>query len=359
MNRNYFKTKSLKYFFLFLIFGLFNSILGLAQDCVFKLQEAEKLYSQGLIEQIPELLNPCINKGLSKEDRLQAYKLIVISYLFDDNQEEAENSMLGFLKLFPEYEVSPTDPVEFVYLFESYSNIPVYSFGISGGLNFSNVFLKEQYGTHNLNQSRNEYNSSGFGYQVGIKINRHIVDKLEFNFELLFKQNKFENLVYIPNLDYIEYNEGSIIETQTRFEMPLSFTYDFEYGKFKPFLRAGFSVGYLSNVNGKIIRKFIDDSQNADVKGPNINLQEHRKQVNYRGIIGGGIKYHIPKGYVMFDIRYNLGLSNQVKPENRIISNSEQIWKYHSIDNNFTLNDVSLSFGYVYLLYKPKRKEQP
>lgn len=329
------------------------------EDCIFKLQEAEKLYSQGLVEQIPELLDPCINKGLSKEDRLQAYKLIIISYLFDDNQEEADNSMLGFLKLFPEYEVSPTDPAEFVQLFESYSNIPVYSFGLSGGLNFSNVFLKEQYGTHNYNQSRNEYNSSGFGYQVGIKINRHIVDKLEFNFELLLKQNKFENLVYIPNLDNIEYNELSFIETQTRFEIPLSFTYDFEYGKFKPFLRAGFSVGYLSNVNGKITRKFIDNSQNADVKGPDINIQEYRKQVNYQGIIGGGVKYPIPKGYIMLDIRYNLGLSNQVIQENRIISNSEQIWKYHYIDNNFTLNDISLSVGYVYLLYKPKRKEQP
>ena len=103
------------------VITVLNISFSQQQDCVFKLQEAEKLYSQGLIEEIPQLLNPCIESGLSQEDKLQAYKLVILSYLFNDEQVDAEDAMLSFLKRYPEYEISPTDPTEFVYLFESFS----------------------------------------------------------------------------------------------------------------------------------------------------------------------------------------------------------------------------------------------
>jgi len=327
------------------------------QDCVFKLQEAEKLYSQGLIEEIPQLLNPCIESGLSKEDKLQAYKLVILSYLFNDEQVDAENAMLSFLQRYPEYEISPADPKEFVYLFESFSNIALYSFGISGGVNFTNISLREQYGTYNYNQSRQEYNALGFGYQVGININRYIADNLEFVFELKLKQNKFESLVYIPDLDDIGFNQVTFSETQTRFELPLSVTYDFEFSKWKPFLRAGGSIGYLTDVYSKITREYIDGSNNTDVKSPDIKISNYRNQLNFWGIIGGGIKYQIPRGYIILDVRYNIGLLNQTNIDNHIMKDSEQIWKYHYIDDNFILNNGSVSVGYVYLLYKPERRQ--
>lgn len=324
------------------------------QDCVFKLQEAEKLYSQGLIEEIPQLLNPCIESGLSQEDRLQASKLVILSYLFNDEQGDAENTMLSFLRRYPEYEISPTDPKEFVYLFESFSNIALYSFGISGGLNLTNISLREQYGTYNYNQSQQEY-ISGFGYQVGININRYIADNLEFVFEIKYKQNKFESLVDIPDFDDMGFNQIFFSETQTRIEIPLTVTYDFEYGKWKPFLRAGGSIGYLTNVYSKITRFFSHNY--TDVKSPDINVSDYRNQLNFWGIVGGGIKYRIPRGYIILDVRYNIGLQNQVNQNNRVLQGSEQIWKYHYMDDNFILNNGSVSIGYVFLLYKPEKKQ--
>ena len=349
----------LKKFCCIIIFVVFILNIGFSQqqDCVFKLQEAEKLYAQGLIEDIPTLLNPCIESGLSQEDRLQASKLVILSYLFDDNQVDAENSMLNFLKRYPEYEISPTDPTEFIYLFESFSNIALYSFGFSVGGNFTNISLREQYVAYNKNQSRQEYKTSGLGYQVGININRYIADNLEFVFELKFKQNKFESLVYNPNLDDIEFSKITFSETQTRFELPLSVTYDFEYGKWKPYLRAGGSIGYLANVNSKITREYIDGSNNTDVKSPDLNISDYRNQLNFWGIVGGGIKYRIPRGYVILDVRYNIGLLNQANINNRVIKDSEQIWKYHHIGDNFILNNGCVSVGWVRLLYKPEKKQ--
>src|SRR3972149_11036799 len=90
------------------------------EDCSAKIQEAKKFYEMGMIEEIHQMLSPCIEYGFTRTQKIEAYKLIILSYLFDDDQFEAERSMLEFLKKFPEYEIIPNDPVEFVYLFDSY-----------------------------------------------------------------------------------------------------------------------------------------------------------------------------------------------------------------------------------------------
>ena len=93
------------------VVGILNISFSQQQDCIFKLQEAEKLYTQGLIEEIPQLLEPCIKRGLSKEDKLQAFKLVILSYLFDDNQQEAEREILNYIKQYPEYEITPATKI--------------------------------------------------------------------------------------------------------------------------------------------------------------------------------------------------------------------------------------------------------
>ena len=326
-------------------------------ECAFILQEAENLYSQGLIEGIPEMLDSCIRMGFTQEERLQAYKLIILTLLFDDEQEQADQAMLAFITRYPEYEIAPTDPVEFIYLFETYDNSPKISFGIMGGLNLANNIIKEQYGTYNYDNSDKDFNLSGMGFQVGARVNFHLSNSIQLSFEPMLMQNKFENLASITNLDGEQYNELSFDESQTRIEFPLTGTYDFEFGNFKPYARLGINLGLITNVYSKITRTYTDGSQNIDVTGPDINIPDYRKKLNYWAVIGGGIKYKIPRSYIMLDLRYNLGLSNQAKPNDRLVFDSEQIWKYHYIDDNFTLDNFAFSVGFVYLLYKPRKIE--
>ena len=114
-------------------------------DCATKIQEAQKYYDQGMIDEIPKMLAPCMADGFTRTQKIEAYKLIILSYLFDDNQFEAEKTMLEFLKKYPEYEIMPNDPVEFVYLFESYRTTSVFSFGITAGFNFTDPRIIEPF----------------------------------------------------------------------------------------------------------------------------------------------------------------------------------------------------------------------
>ena len=153
--------KRLLHFFLLpvslLILGLPMQVKGQEQSCAFTLKEAQRLYLQGLIKDIPSMLQGCLDKGFTRQQRQDASKLIIQCLLYNDNQAAADSAMPRFLKKFPEYEISPTDPKEFVYLFNSYKNLPVLSIGVSGGANWSNVSVIESYQMAYTNSTPRKY----------------------------------------------------------------------------------------------------------------------------------------------------------------------------------------------------------
>ena len=87
---------------LILSIALSNSIWA-QKSCLNTLREAKELYEEGLIDEIPELLSGCMESGFTRAQRIEAYKLIILAYLFDDDQFAAEKTMDEFLKKFPEY----------------------------------------------------------------------------------------------------------------------------------------------------------------------------------------------------------------------------------------------------------------
>src|SRR5512133_4345830 len=151
-------------FIIFLLAFTFPAISQ--QDCATKIQEAQRYYDQGIIEEIPSMLAPCMQDGFTRTQKIEAYKLIIMSYLFNENQFEAERTMLEFLKKYPEYEIMPNDPVEFVYLLESYRTASVFSFGVSGGFNLTDPRIIEPYTTLNTSEATLK-NIIRPGFQVG------------------------------------------------------------------------------------------------------------------------------------------------------------------------------------------------
>ncbi|MBA7579894.1 hypothetical protein ES708_21775 [subsurface metagenome] len=347
----------LKKFCCIIIFvvGILSISFSQQEDCIFKLQEAEKLYTQGLIEDIPQLLEPCIKRGLSKEDKLQAFKLIILSYLFDDNQQEAEREILNYIKQYPEYEITPADQIEFVYLFESYNPVPVYSFGGSLGLNTSLISLLEPFDTENLDDYTGDYTPSGMGLQGGLFADRYLHKNWRFSVELFYSQNKFKYNDELNDFASITY-----IETHTAIQLPLTVTYSFQTEKkWNPYLRAGFGTSLLLDAKSTITRDYVETGslQFTEIKGSDIDIKNNRESLHYWTILGGGVKYKIPHSYLFFDVRFNYGLNNCIKTQNRFDENEQElIFKYFFSHDDFKLNNLSFSLGWAYTFYKPQKR---
>lgn len=315
-------------------------------DCSIKLEEAESLYETGILDSIPAMLRPCVEDGFDNDELARAYKLLILTYLFEDYQEMAELTMLKFLDKFPEYELKATDPIEFTYLYNSYETVPVYSIGAIVGLNSSYIRIIEPYSMFDINDYDPEYSSSGFSFAAGVQIKRYINDKIDINLDIIYATKRFEMIQ--KELDsQIEYSENLSL-----FSLPLSVTYDFKYKWLTPYARLGVNFDYLLNASSTVARKISGNNEVGNVKPSDIDIIDDRNKINVSAIIGAGVKYGVKKGYLMLDLRYYMGITNSVNDENRW-DNEEKI-PYYYVDDDFAVNNIFISIGYVFPFYKTK-----
>jgi hypothetical protein len=333
----------------FLLYGQNES------DCTTKIQEARKSYDQGNIEDIPKMLAPCMENGFTRVQKIEAYKLIILSYLVDEDQADAEKTMLEFLKKYPEYEIMPNDPVEFVYLFESYRTTSVFSFGLTAGVSLTDPRIIQSYSVVDQNHVTLK-NSMKPGFQIGFGGARYISKQMLFNLEFIFGENRygFSSTIKTPlqgGNDGI--NSTIYTEKQFKLELPVTLAYEFSSRKVHYFLRAGASIAKIMGTSGVATHKY--SAEMPAITGDNVNMKSYRRNFLYSAVVGTGLRYKVPRGVVIIDLRANIGLNNIVKKENRY-SNQQQITKSYYIDDDFSLNTISLTAGYYFSFYKPKKQ---
>ncbi len=324
------------------------------KDCVSTLQEARKLYDLGMIDDIPKMLAPCMEEGFTRLQRIEAYKLLILVYLFDDEQFEAEKTMLEFLKKYPEYEIMPNDPVEFVYLFESFRTTSVFSIGFSAGFNLSNPRIIEPYSMYDLSNTKLS-NTSEAGYQVALGIGRYLSKRVLLNIEFSYAQNKysFEDIHSIVTENGNSLTESASFEEQiNKFSFPVTAAFEFKIKKMLYYIRTGGSADYIVNASGIPTLR----SDEISSPGEKTDLLKYRKSLYFNGIIGSGVRYKIPRGYLSIDMRYNIGINNIVKPEMRS-SNAYLMSLFKYKDDDFSINSFTFSVGYYFSFYNPKKQK--
>lgn len=323
-------------------------------ECSTKIQDAQKLYEQGMIEEIPQMLAPCMQDGFTRAQIIEAYKLIILSYLFDDNQFEAEKTMVEFLKKFPEYEIMPNDPVEFVYLFESYRTTSIFSFGISAGFNVTDPRIIESYSVYDQKNATLNNNLKP-GFQFGIGVSRYISRKMFLNLELKFSENQYsfkeEIITPLPGLNGI--SSVTYSEKLYKLVMPLTVAYEFSAKKVDYFVRGGASVASITGVTGNASRQYTEEI--PAVPGETRDIAKYRKDIVYAAIGGAGIRYKVPHGVLTAELRASIGLNNIVQSDRRF-DNMQQIMKSYHEDDDFAINTYSFSVGYYFSFYKPKKQ---
>src|SRR5436853_446608 len=107
---------------------IFSSYSGIfAQNlCSQNLKKAQKEYDEGRLTEVSGILESCLKDGFTRDQKLQAYRLLILTNLFSDQPDIAEQHLLHLLKEDPEYKINPgVDPAEFVTLFNQYNTSAV------------------------------------------------------------------------------------------------------------------------------------------------------------------------------------------------------------------------------------------
>lgn len=246
-------------------------------SCVQNLREARNFYDAGKLNDLPKLLLKCIDNGFSKEEKVEALRLVTLSYLFNEEQEKAEASYLRLLRIEPEYQVNlESDPTELIILSERYDTEPKFFYGLKGGGAY-NILAGTRNIIHNLSDT-GRYDPP-IAVSIGLFFQYPINDDFSVNLETYYN---FRRTVLNRNINSAEGNSitpSSISETQQWIEVPLLVNYKLPMVQnFLLEATGGPSFHYLltSNLGVTGIGEEIN----------NLDMMEYRNQLNVSGLLG-------------------------------------------------------------------------
>ena len=351
---------------------LFAQVEG---PCAESLEKANNEFEAGHFYEIPGILRNCLEKkDFSREQRIQAYYLLTRTYLFLDRADSAEISFLKLLKEDPEYKVTEeNDPIDMVYLSENFITTPVFSLKAGGGPNLTFIrMIDALYGTDNSENSHEVYRIK-WAYHLNGGVELHFSNTLSMEADLMLNAKRY----HYQNKYFGEIPQDPENRTYTALlvEAPIFMKYTFERDKIRPYVFTGYQVGMRLFETGNhhfnnIEKQPGDDKPSSIPSETNLNLTKFRSLVNHFLIGGIGAYYKINYNAIFMEIRFAAGLNKWVTARYSAddFQNETPPVSYHydlipghgtaKAEDDYSLNTVMINIGYVWPLYKPRKKDE-
>jgi hypothetical protein len=316
------------------------------QDCLTKLDGAETLFNTGLFEEVPSLLENCMEL-YSETDKKKAYRLIILAHYMNDDIPAAEESMYFLLKEFPDFQPVVNDLVDFHYIFNSFNVRNSLDLGISMGPAWTSGRIMTLYSPFS---DKFTYRSNGPGLFAAAYINIPVNSVLAINTEPGYLLAKYK-INYDSQINEIYNIEQS--ETSSLIQLPVYAKVTFLQGTVQPYVKAGFMLGFMTG--SKVVSKAERLSPSTGTtESFESDHQEFRNSLYY--FLGGGIgvKIRFKKSYIFTELDYHISLNKTLKKgTNRY--DQTNLWTHGWIDSDFGLMNTSIRVGVARSIYTIKK----
>jgi opacity protein-like surface antigen len=318
--------------------GFGFTALAQIDPCATNLKDAVQKSDEGWYDDAIALINQTLNAcELSKNDQIEAYKLLIVNYLAIDNLEKADLSAAKIMKIDPNYEPDLLrDRTEVIVLFQKYKPAAVLKGYLSGGINLSQTTASNTYSmvTHGSEASLDNYQNVT-GFQIGLGLEFRLLPKLWIRAGGQYRSSGYS--ITIPNV------QGRTVNYQEEinyFEAPTTIKYYFLERNIQPFVQGGVNLSFLNSALGQLSRDNISDIVSRDNQRNNFYL-------GY--IVGVGVAYNIKGFSLQGGVNYMINPSNLNK-ENTRYDNIDMVFKYYYLDHNFSMNNLFFNIGLTYNL---------
>ncbi|MBL0744320.1 porin family protein [Chryseolinea lacunae] len=328
----------------------------LAQDeCELTLSRALEEFNEGHLYGIPGMLSGCIEKNQNSEWRQRAYLLLAETYLLLEDPLGAEQSYLNVLRANPEFVPDQNrDPIDLVYLSKKFTATPIFSFWAQAGPNVSPVRVIHDVSIGGEAGTKQKYNLK-LGYQGGAGFDFNYNERISVSAGLNFTSTVFKHTtqnLFGQNKDIVE-----MVDRQSWLTVPIAIKYCDDVGKIRPYGFIGFSVQAMitDKASIKIFNrdsKLGEELSSSDKQSPSLNFKDKRQTFNQSLFVGGGVRYKYKLDYFFVDLKYSLGFRNVVSADHRY---DDITYRWTYVDDDFRLDNLTLSIGYVHPFYKPRK----
>lgn len=129
---------------LIILFTAVGSQLWAQTSCERNLNEARADYSNGNLYAIPGKLADCLEDGFSKTEKIDALRLLTLTYININQQEKAKITFTKLLNIKTDYQVKENiDPSELYSLYRKIDTDVKYYVGITSGVNLNNIIVTD------------------------------------------------------------------------------------------------------------------------------------------------------------------------------------------------------------------------
>ncbi len=335
---------------------LFISFAGLAQSeptPAQKIRLARATYEQGRLHEIPSQLDDRAIPGWSKSEKVEAYKILCLSYIYLEEPEKADEAMLNILRADPYFEINEAiDPAEFVALYRTFRTRPIYRIGAKLGVNASRPNVTESATAVELSEG-SEYKFL-IGFQFGATADLPITKALTLHGDLLFQQKRFQ-LDLIVDRGTVNgeklLNKFTGDERQTWLSLPVTIEYRLMEKKYNPYAAAGFAVDYLL---GSSITSERSRENQTSIEEKSYDFKPDRKSINFSVVAAAGVKVRMAGGFFVAEARFIYGLTN-VSSKETAYANTQYALEQGYADSVYKLSSLVVTGSYIQNIFNPKK----
>ncbi len=318
-------------------------------SCAQTLRLAQSIYEQGRLHELESTLDDCLRGNkFSEQEKVSAYKLLVLTYIYLEEPEKADEFMLKILQTDHDFKVNESaDPAEFVALYKTFRTTPIYRAGGKLGAIASQPHVIS---SESAVDGVSEYKYR-FGFQGSIAAEVPINKKVVLSGELAFQLRSFKNTITVTPDDTTSSFITTGLETDVWLALPVQLQYEFYQRKNTYYVAGGASFDYLLSSTLKVNRL---RGEFSIVDEKNFDMLDQRNKLNYSMLVSAGAKRKIGPGLLVAEVRYQIGLRKGLTKQD-IFENEELVYEYHYADALFSPRSLAVSVGYLLNIYHPKK----
>lgn len=323
-----------------------GNVYSQSDSCAVYLKSGNKSYEERYYDTAIEYLTKALDEcSLNKEEKIQANKILALSYIGIDDLENAEDRASRIMRIDPTYEPDKfSDDPEYVALFSNFVYTPVQRFGLSAGINRPFTNVSNTYSIYH-GQDASDYSEykEESGFQIAGNYEIRVMKKLWLNAGVQFRVTNYTHLIKEVENTTIDYSEN-----MQYFDIPLSVKYYFLQRRMQPYVSAGACYSLLTSAVSTSSRDKINDI---------VDRLEYRN-TSMAGFFGSaGFIYKLKSFYGFVDVKYCVYPDN-VNKEGTRYADEVNVFKYYYIDDDFTMDNLQINAGILFNLVYRNKKEK-
>jgi len=330
-----------------------------ATNCTQVLRLVRSTYEQGRLHELPTLMEGCLHgvgdKGFTKADKREAYRYLTLAYIYLEEPEKADESMLKLLDTDHFFQINQAlDPAEFIALYNKFRHEPLYWVNFKVGFNVTQPVVTKAENIGSTSGGQGSYAlsvalqfSAAWEKAIGKKIMAApeigLINRgYEYTNTSLAISDEDPNK-YVSSLNYAV--------KQSWFDLNAIFYYKFkDTQELKTFVGGGPGISYLLSSTNQASTVL---GNGFTITGSSIDDIKSYNKLLYSFTLMAGVKKKFAEFYVTADVRYQIGLSSAIDNANRTTPSGG--YDYQIAYNDFRMNNASLNLGVSYPIFKPKK----